>query len=309
MSLRRFHYQTSLALALCLCLASIVQAGLFPVSIESGSRITVTGDKLDYDLFIPQAGLGLPEPPYPVVILTHGFARNKKFHRKNAQYMAERGIAVLTPNMSGLLGGESAQLKNIDNTADHVKWLITRSETSEDALYHLINPNAIGLAGHSAGGAVSFEAAVQAQTSDFPVAALCLLDAVPWTRTEHRAPELQEPGFCSLRSEPTPCNGNGSVLELLKALSLPSTDVRIVDGTHVDPENPTDFWGPLFCGGTSPACRAIYQRLMYLFFQDAFQMESVEEPAETYADGLETYHRAGRIAVEISPFIFPSFLP
>ena len=129
--------------------------------------------------FIPQSGPGLPQPPYPAVILTHGFARDKKFHRKNARYMAERGILVLTPNMSSLLGGERAQIKNMENTVDHIKWLITRSENPGDVLYGLIDPNAMGLAGHSAGGAVSFEAAIRAQTSGYPVAALCLLDAVP----------------------------------------------------------------------------------------------------------------------------------
>ena len=289
------------ALLSCLFLASPVQADLFPIAIESGSRATVTGDTLDYDLFIPQPGPGLPQPPYPAVILTHGFARDKKFHRKNAQYMAERGILVLTPDMSSLLGGEKAQFKNIENTVDHVKWLITRSETPGDVLYHLIDPNAMGLAGHSAGGAVSFEAAIRARTSGYPVAALCLLDAVPWSRTLLRAPDLQALEFCSLRSEPAPCNSNGSVLDLLKALIFPVTDVLIVNATHVDPENPTDLPGVLFCGGTNPARRAIYQRLMYLFFQDAFQIESVENPPETYAEELENLRIQGRVAIENYP--------
>lgn len=39
------------------------------------------------------------------------------------------------------------------------------------------------MAGHSAGGAVLFEAASQLHAEGLRISCLCLLDAVPWPRT------------------------------------------------------------------------------------------------------------------------------
>jgi len=72
------------------------------------------------------------------------------------------------------------------------------------------------------------------------------------------------------------------VTQLLSGLSFPSDDVRLVRATHCDPESPTDALCALFCGGTSASRRWGYQRLLYLFFQDALGVPSVESRPDTY---------------------------
>jgi pimeloyl-ACP methyl ester carboxylesterase len=266
------------ASCLCLLVASApAQAALFPVAVESATRRTTAGDTVAYDLYLPQAGPGLPAPPWPAVVLNHGFARDKRYHAQNARHLAERGIVALVPNLVSLLGGEEAQLRNIENTIDHVAWLRARSATPGDPLRGLVDPLRIGLAGHSAGGAVAFEAAWQQErSSGIPAAALVLLDAVPWARTVARAGELGPLFAVNLRAEPSACNAYASNLGLLDAVSFPADDVRLVATTHCDPENPSDFLCSLACGAATPRGSNLYQELLYLFLREALQAPAVE---------------------------------
>lgn len=258
-------------------------AGLFSVAVENGSRQTTLGDTVAYDLYWPVSAASQPAPPWPTVVLNHGFSRDKSHHADNARYLAARGIVVLVPNLVSLLGGEDAQLRNIANTEDHVAWLKARTATPGDALFGLVDRARIGLAGHSAGGAIAFEAAVGLGPD---VEALLLLDAVPWSRTLSVAGALEIPYFASLRSDPSACNAAGSVVALLSRLAFPSLDVRLVGATHCDPENPTDLLCAFGCGGTSATRRSLYQRLQYLFLQDALGVPSVESPPDTYGAAL-----------------------
>ena len=253
------------------------QAGLFPVAVESATRRTAAGDTIAYDLYVPQAVAGLPAPPWPVVVLNHGFARDKRYHAGNARHLAERGIVALVPNLVSLLGGEAAQLRNVANTVDHMAWLRARSTTPGDRLRGLVDPLRIGLAGHSAGGAVAFEAAWQQErVPGIPASALVLLDAVPWARTLARAAELGPLFAVNLRAEPSACNALASNLGLLDALTFPAEDVRLVATTHCDPENPSDVLCALACGAATPRGRDLYQELLYLFLREALGAPAIE---------------------------------
>jgi poly(3-hydroxybutyrate) depolymerase len=276
-------------------------AGFYQVSIEGGRRPTASGEVVRYDLFIPQPDPALPSPPWPAVVLSHGFARNRTYQRDNAMYLAERGVVVLTPDTASLLGGEAAQLQCIADLVGDVAWLAERSATSDDALAGLVDPARIGLAGHSAGGAISFEAAIDAQNTPTPVAAVCLLDAVPWDRTIARAADFPSLPFASWRSEPAACNADGAVRLVLSDLPFPTEDVRIVGATHCDPENPSDALCALACGGSTAERQSLYQQFLYLFVRDALQAPPVpSEPArysaaldETAAQGLIVRTPAG----------------
>ena len=275
---------------------SFALGALFDVRTEEGKRKTSTGDTVAYELFVPMPAQGLPLPPWPAVVLTHGFGRDHRYHVRNAYYMARRGIVVLTADMTSLTLGRPAQVRNIANTADHIIWLQERALSDHDSLKGSIDPNRIGLAGHSAGGAVSFEAAILSQGRDIPVAALCLLDGVPWDRTLNRAPRLKWLPFVSLRSEPGVCNFHGKVVSLLGRLKFPTEDIQIVEGTHCDAENPSNSACWFMCGGRNGEGRHLYQRLMYLFFQDALGVSSVEEDPQTYPEVLRSLAVQGIIS-------------
>ena len=218
---------------------------------------------------MPAPANALPEPPFPAVILTHGFARDYGRHVDTALFLAGRGIAVMTPNMVSFLGLLPAQRRNIRNTADHARWLVARTADPADPLYRLIDPERIALMGHSAGGAVSFEAALHLQEEGRPAAALVLLDAVPYPRTIRNAARLHPLQLLSLRAEPAACNALGSVSGLVDALGFAADDLRVVGATHCDPEGPTDIACSIACGGSNAAKSTTFRTLIYLFLQEA----------------------------------------
>lgn len=296
---RRLNLRRTLLLVAWLLCSVATEAELFDVAIENKTRQTCTGDVVAYSLYIPQAQPDLPAPPWPAVVLNHGFARTKETQANNANYLARRGFVVLTPNQVGL-GGFVARETNITVVLDHLEWLKRRGTTPGDALDGRVDPHRLGLAGHSAGGALSFEAALRSQCSDDPVRALFLLDAVPWRSTLDAAPGMAPIALGSLRSEPSACNAQGAVRDLLDALIFAAEDVRVVGGTHCDPENPTDFLCRWVCGGSSGLRRYLYLRLMTLFFQDALNAPSVDTNPVGYAPALEWLEHAGLVVRETS---------
>lgn len=265
----------------------------FTVVHEYGRREAVTGFHVAYDVIYPAVGKG-GEGPFPGIVLTHGFARNKKFHRETAQDLAARGFVVMTPNMISLLQGEPAQLRNVDALAGHVAWLRTRANDANDPLHGVLDPARIALVGHSAGGAVSFEAAVKLADGGEAVQGLALLDAVPWSRTITLAGDLPAMAAASFRSEPGDCNANGQVLDLLGAMAFSVSDVRIVGATHCDPESPTNIICRLPCGGTSDDARKTYRVLLHAFLADALGGRGPEDGV-TYADRLAALTEGGEI--------------
>ena len=268
--------------------ASLSAEPIYDVRVEEGRRTTSSGDTVRYELYVPETAPG----PRPTVVLTHGFARSLRYQRNNARYLAERGgFLVLVPNLVSLLGGAPDQLRNIENTADHVRWLVARSLTTGDSIEGRVDRARLGLAGHSAGGAVSFEAALALASTDTPVEALALLDAVPWRRTTRVANELPPMDVASFTSEPSPCNAFGNVQKLEEDLRFPTEEVRIVGGTHCDPENPTDFLCKLACGGGSTEGQSRYQELTQLFFANAFG----EEENDAYRSALDALENAGAV--------------
>jgi pimeloyl-ACP methyl ester carboxylesterase len=282
------------------CATSYLVRGPLKVDIEEAERTTSRGDTIGYALYVPHLETNAPQR-MPAVILLHGFQRHYRFHRNNALYMAQRGIVVLTPNMTDLWKGPSAERRNVRIAADHVAWLAKRSLSEGDLLSHRIDPFRIGLAGHSSGGAVAFEAVARSQKDSFPAQAVCLLDAVPWESTLHMARRFKPMPFCSLRSDPSPFNLLGRVQRLLDRLSFPVEDIWIRGASHSDPENPTSPFVQLLAGLSRPEYQALYQRLMYLFFQDSFGVASTDDPSESYRGTLKELEVQNRVAIEQVP--------
>lgn len=86
-----------LAIVAWMGVAATPVSAAFPVEIERGSRTTAAGDSIAYDLYLPVAVAGQPPPPFPAVILNHGFAPDRGKHALTAFLLAQRGPVVLTP--------------------------------------------------------------------------------------------------------------------------------------------------------------------------------------------------------------------
>jgi len=241
----------------------------YDVTLTSGSRKTALGDLIDYLLFIPRERVGLNGPPYPLLVLTHGFARDYGRHVASAEEYARHGILVMTPNAAPGGGVALQPQRVVKNTADHVRWLARKSEKPGHPLFGMVDARRIALAGHSAGGAISFEAAVELQRGGPSPLAVVLLDAVPYASTLSKAADLEPLALLNIRSEPGPCNAGGSVADLMDALLFPASDVRVTGATHCDPESPTDLSCQLVCGKSGGTKNRTYLRLSDVFLRNA----------------------------------------
>jgi pimeloyl-ACP methyl ester carboxylesterase len=205
-------------------------------------------------------------------------------------------VIALTPDSSGLIGGAERLQRNVLNAGEHLLWLRARSADPRDVLFGRVDRLRLALAGHSAGGGVALEAAIESQTTAFPVTGLALLDAVAFPGTDQRAASMRSLALASLRSEPSFCNARGRILGLLARLPFPALDIRVVGGTHCDPENPSSALCGLFCGESTPARQGLYQRLLLLFFRDVFRMPPGTEGVGGFLEELARLERAGAIA-------------
>jgi dienelactone hydrolase len=226
---------------------------------------TAQGVAVEYALSRPRR---TPAGPVPLFLLLHGFAGHHSHMHGHAARLADLGCAVLTPNMSSLTrpSMEAAQERNIRGVAEHVAWALTQLALDGDAgddgkSARLVDPARVVLAGHSAGGAVVFEAAAELRTRAIAVAAVLLLDGVPWPRTIAVAADfpVHATHLISLRSEPSAWNMHGELRKVLAAAPLAAAaageawaggggggggaggrvvDLRIAGSRHADPVDP-----------------------------------------------------------------------
>lgn len=189
----------------------------------------------------------LPEEPSNLaVILAHGFSRSPERMAGHASALAERGVSVWLPDLYSLMGGKKSRQKNVDFLLDLVREL---AGANLDVI----------LAGHSAGGALSFMTAVEAQGAGLPVVSLILLDAVPWDETINAAARLQPLPLLSLTSESSSMNAWLKVEKLHAAIGFDFTQLHLVGSSHVDPENPPGTFSRAF---TTEEGRELYSQLL-----------------------------------------------
>jgi hypothetical protein len=165
-------------------------------------------------------------------------------------------------------------VRNIQALVDHCEWLVAlpaaaaagadaagagageaagAAETAAAGGVRLVDAGRLVLGGHSAGGAVAFEAcgALARRHGGAPLAAACvLLDGVPWPRTSREAGTfpIGHTLLVSLRSEPSAWNMQSEVLATLAAVAAGAgagdavgdrvIDVFIRGSRHADPIDP-----------------------------------------------------------------------
>uniref|UniRef100_A0A7S3LKT1 Serine aminopeptidase S33 domain-containing protein n=1 Tax=Aplanochytrium stocchinoi TaxID=215587 RepID=A0A7S3LKT1_9STRA len=227
--------------------------------MERGSR-TVNGKTHEYELYYPCEPVKGAEKaqPAPLVIIIHGFGVSLGGYRQYAAYLSKLGCWAFLANMSNLNGltkssRHAKRRSNICAISDHLSWLLDRSKVESDPLYMRLDVQRIALAGHSAGGAVAFEAVCDIQKkalretscANAKIKALLLLDAVPWLSTIEKAQkqkfknvDVSEINYerssddgeailiCSLRCKNGAFNANGLILELLASVQENEVDEK-----------------------------------------------------------------------------------
>jgi len=137
--------------------------------------LAVSGISLSATLFLPDKAT-LP-PPWPAVLVFHGFAGSKESHAEFGEFLAARGFAALTLDQRGHGGSGGLMDANI----------LEDVGAAFDSLASLpgVDPRRIAVRGSSMGGNIAIHAAVR-----FP--AIAAAGAVcPATR--NRPPERGRP--------------------------------------------------------------------------------------------------------------------
>jgi dienelactone hydrolase len=224
--------------------------------VKSELKVKLTGKEVAVDFYRPQ---GLKQAP--VVVVAHGFSRSRLNMSGWGGLLASHGFLVAIPDLPAWSDHE----RNSQAIRELLDRILSKSLVTEPA------PNGeAALMGFSMGGLATLLAAA---THDH-VRCWVGLDPVDASRMgAEAAKQLQIPSAVLL-AEPNRCNAQGNARQMVAGLSGPLLALRVQNGTHTDPEQPTDWLAELVCGKADPNRRAIFERytlavLKSVFFGDA----------------------------------------
>jgi pimeloyl-ACP methyl ester carboxylesterase len=206
--------------------------------------VTLTGQPVKVDFYLPSSS-----GPAPLVIIAHGFSRNRKTMAGWGGMLAAHGFLAVVLDMPTL--------------ADHarngraVAELLARVQAGE--LIPQPKPNGpAALVGFSAGGLSTLLAA----GGNTNVACWVGLDPVAMGAAATQAAEsLRIPCFV-LRAEPASWNANGTARRTFMSLPGPAFMLAVNQATHVDAECPTSLAADWICGQSDPARREVFGRYL-----------------------------------------------
>jgi len=216
-----------------------------PAGVTKGTKkLALTGKSVTVDFYLPPTA-----GPVPVVVIAHGFSRNRKTMAGWGGLLAREGFLVVVPDLP--------------SWADHARngralaELLAGVQTGK----FIPQPQPSGraaLVGFSAGGFSTLLAAA----GNTNVSCWVGLDPVAMGQPATRAAEsLRIPCFV-LRAEPAPWNANGSARQIFAALLGPAFSLAVKNATHVDAENPTSRAAEWACGKSDPARREVFGRYL-----------------------------------------------
>jgi pimeloyl-ACP methyl ester carboxylesterase len=197
-----------------------------PHTVAIATEPFATSCETEVTTFVPEDRSGTM-----LVVLAHGFARNKEQMAGWAEHIASWGLPVVTPDLCGVLAVDHEQ-----NALDLA------------AVAAHYGQGRVAYAGHSAGGLAALLAAAN-EMDTVAVLGLDLTDAFDLGLAA--APGVVAP-VGALTGEPEFCNawGNG----LLAVDAAPSaTSLHLVGADHCDFENPSDVLCDLACANGTVA--------------------------------------------------------
>lgn len=230
--------------------------------VKSELKVKLTGKEVAVDFYLPQ---GLKQAP--VVVVAHGFSRSRLNMAGWGGLLASNGFIVAIPDLPAWSDHERNS-QAIRELLDRIlsKSLVTEPAPSGDA----------ALMGFSMGGLCTLLASA---TND-QVRCWLGLDPVDAGRMGAEAAKQLHIPCAVLQAEPSRCNAQGNAKQMVAGLPGPLFAMRVQNGTHTDPEQPTDWLAELVCGKADPNRRAIFERytlavLRSVFFGDAHSLATL----------------------------------
>jgi dienelactone hydrolase len=207
-------------------------------------KLDLAGKGVTVDFYLPTG-----KDSAPLVVVAHGFTRNRKTMAGWGGMLANEGFIAVVPDLP--------------TWADHARNARALAQLLAQARRGqvIVQPKPAGraaLVGFSAGGFSSLLAAA----GNADVACWVGLDPVGSGRkADQAAAALRIPAFV-LRAEPASWNAHGNARQLFAALPGPAFTLAVNQATHVDGENPTSRAADWACGQSDPARRAVFGRYL-----------------------------------------------
>lgn len=216
-----------------------------PAGISKRTQtVRLTGQSVNVDSFLPRTNGAAP-----VVIVAHGFSRNRRTMAGWGSLLAQEGFIAVVPDLPYW----SDHAANARALAE----LLAKVQSGELGQMPKTSSRA-ALVGFSAGGLSTLLAAAR----NTNVSCWVGLDPVGMGRqTKQAAALLNIPCFV-LRAEPAPWNAHGNAREIFAALPGPAFSLVVSRATHVDAENPTSRAAEWACGKSDPARREVFGRYL-----------------------------------------------
>lgn len=207
-------------------------------------KVRLTDKVVAVDCYLPTEALTAP-----VVVVAHGFSRNRQTMAGWGGLLAADGFIAVVPNLPAW--------------ADHPRNGHALAEllaaVTAEKLFQQPKPmGRAALVGFSAGGASSLLAAA----GNPNVAGWVGLDPVGLGREVGQAAKTLDIPCFALRAEPAPWNASGNARQIFAALPGPALSLVVNGATHVDAEHPTSRAAEWACGRTDPARRAVFGRYL-----------------------------------------------
>jgi dienelactone hydrolase len=222
-----------------------------PGVIQETLRVRLAAGGSTVDVYRPDV-----DSPTPMVVVAHGFSRNRRHMAGWGKHLAAQGYVAVVPDLP--------------SRSDHVRNGRFLTELRErligDATWQSrIDPARVGLVGFSAGGLASLLSAVEEPE---PVAWIGL-DPVDRGGLGARVAPGVRARVLVLTAEPSACNAQGNALGIVAALPR-HEHAHVAGAVHVDAEWPTSPLAELVCGRSTEARRAEFRERASAALREAF---------------------------------------
>lgn len=224
---------------------------------KRSQKLVLAGKSVKVDFYTPR-----DTNSAPVVLIAHGFSRNRKTIAGWGGLLAQQGYISVVPDLPTWADHE----RNGRAVAE-----LLAGVQSGNVIQQPTPSGQVALVGFSAGGMATLLAAA----GNTNVSCWIGLDPVGKGReTIQAAAFLDIPCFV-LRAEPSRWNAKGNARQIFAALPGPAFSLVVNHASHVDAENPTSRAAEWACGKSDPVRREVFGRYLLsslrvgLFHDDA----------------------------------------
>ncbi len=197
-------------------------------------KLKLAGEKVEVDFFLPKNSRTAP-----LVIVAHGFSRGRKNFEGWGERLARAGYFAAIPD----LPSSTDHRQNGHAIEELIE--VLASKPPEKLRSAHIETGRVAVIGHSAGGLATLLAA----SNDRHIVLWIGLDPVDSGDIGAKAADDRSFTSLVLRAEPSRCSQRENIKGLEQHLRGPWLIAKVDGASHCDPEDPTDNWCTITCGG------------------------------------------------------------